>query len=149
LAKLLNAMENQRVYITNNVEETRQLGAMLAKLFKPGDIIGFQGDLGTGKTCLVQGICAALGAGQARSPSFTLVQEYQGKYPLCHIDIYRLQDPEELLDLGWEEMSNGENVIFIEWAERLKKLKITYAYFIKLEYGEKADSRKITIDHRL
>jgi tRNA threonylcarbamoyladenosine biosynthesis protein TsaE len=135
-----------QTYITRSATQTKVLGALLAKTLHPGDIVGLEGELGSGKTCLIQGICEALGAGLARSPSFTLICEYQGQYPIRHIDLYRLQNAGEILDLGWEELANSENIILIEWADRLQDWHLNYKYYIKLEYGEEADTRSITVN---
>lgn len=101
-------------------EATRALGRALGKLVRPGDIIILSGELGAGKTTLVQGLAQGLGVkGAVTSPSFTLIQEYQGCYPLYHIDLYRLEDPEEIWDLGLEEYLFGAGITVVEWGERL------------------------------
>ena len=99
--------------------ETRRIGVSLGRRIKAGDILLLIGDLGTGKTCLVQGIAKGLGIkGYVRSPTFVLVSIHQGRIPLYHIDIYRLNQAAEVLDLGIEEYLAGEGVSVIEWADK-------------------------------
>ena len=103
--------------ITNSPAETRRLGRVLGELAKPGDIICLYGDLGTGKTNLAQGVAEGLGiTGRVTSPTFTLINEYQGRHPLYHMDAYRLGGPDDMVDLGYEEYFYGDGVTLIEWA---------------------------------
>jgi tRNA threonylcarbamoyladenosine biosynthesis protein TsaE len=108
--------------ITHNADETLQLGKSFGSKLVGGDLILLFGDLGAGKTCLTQGIC--LGAGldrntYIRSPTFTLVNEYQGVVPIFHIDLYRLESEEEIMNLGLEEIIYSEAITIIEWSEKL------------------------------
>lgn len=104
-------------------EETRILGAALAPMLLPGDVISLSGDLGAGKTVLVQGVAAALGVhGRVTSPTFTIVHEYQGRYPILHLDVYRLDSFQEVLDLGFEELLDPEAVLLVEWGEAVAPL---------------------------
>jgi tRNA threonylcarbamoyladenosine biosynthesis protein TsaE len=99
---------------------TRAIGAALAGLLGPGDVVGLAGDLGAGKTRLVQGAADALGAeGPVLSPTFMLVREYDGDPPVHHVDAYRLSGPLELEDLGLEDVLSPEAVVFVEWADRV------------------------------
>lgn len=110
--------EPDRVYITVTEEETRVLGERLSSLLHPGDIVLISGELGTGKTRLVQGIARGLGiTGPVTSPTFSLVKEYYGRLPLYHVDLYRLA-PRDLPALGLEEYLLDGGVICIEWGER-------------------------------
>ena len=98
---------------------TDALGAALASRLRAGDVVCLRGPLGAGKTSLARGLIAALGGGQdAPSPTFTLVQTYETDPPLWHFDLYRLTDPEEIWELGWEE-AREEAACLIEWPERL------------------------------
>lgn len=109
--------------ITRSAEETRILGASLAPLLLPGDIISLSGDLGAGKTCFVQGLATALGAsGPITSPSFTIVHEYEARYPLVHLDVYRLDSFQEVLDLGFEEFLDPRAVLLLEWGDAIEPL---------------------------
>jgi tRNA threonylcarbamoyladenosine biosynthesis protein TsaE len=99
---------------------TKAIGAALAGLLDPGDVVGLAGDLGAGKTRLVQGAAAALGVeGPVLSPTFMLVREYDGDPPMHHVDAYRLSGPLELEDLGLEDVLSADAVVFIEWADRV------------------------------
>jgi tRNA threonylcarbamoyladenosine biosynthesis protein TsaE len=99
---------------------TRAIGAALAELLGPGDVVGLTGDLGAGKTRLVQGAAAAIGVdGPVLSPTFMLVREYGGDPPVHHVDAYRLSGPLELEDLGLEDVLSPEAVVFVEWADRV------------------------------
>lgn len=108
--------------ITEVPEQTLQLGKYLGERCEPGDIFLLTGELGGGKTLLAKGIAGALGIPQNAviSPSFALIFEYrQGRFPLYHMDFYRLSRPEELEDLGLEMYFTGEGVVVIEWADRV------------------------------
>jgi tRNA threonylcarbamoyladenosine biosynthesis protein TsaE len=108
---------------SKSAEETRILGAALAPVLLPGDVISLNGDLGAGKTVFVQGVAAALGVEQrVTSPSFTLVHEYEGRYPIVHLDIYRLSSFQEVLDLGFEELLDPNAVLIVEWGEAVAPL---------------------------
>lgn len=116
-------------------EETRQLGERLGRLLQKGDIVLLNGDLGTGKTCLTQGIGRGLScAGQVSSPSFVLMNEYEGRETLYHVDLYRVEDVEELDDLGlWDYAEKG--VLVIEWPERGAELLPGDGLVIELRSG--------------
>jgi tRNA threonylcarbamoyladenosine biosynthesis protein TsaE len=99
---------------------TKAIGAALAGLLDPGDVVGLAGDLGAGKTRLVQGAAAALGVGDpVLSPTFMLLREYDGDLPVHHVDAYRLAGPVELEDLGLDEVLPPDAVAFVEWADRV------------------------------
>lgn len=108
--------------ISHSPEETIQLGKSLGSSLIPGDIVLLFGDLGAGKTRLTQGICNGLGLGEdsyIRSPTFTLINEYPGKLPIYHIDLYRIDSQEEIYSLGLEEILFNQGVTIIEWSEKL------------------------------
>lgn len=108
---------------TRSVEETRIIGASLAPMLLPGDVISLSGDLGAGKTALVQGIAAASGVEErVTSPSFTIVHEYHGRYPFIHLDVYRLNSFQEVIDLGFEEFLDPQSVVLIEWGDAIAPL---------------------------
>jgi tRNA threonylcarbamoyladenosine biosynthesis protein TsaE len=99
---------------------TKAIGAALAGLLGPGDVVGLTGDLGAGKTRLVQGAATAIGVdGPVLSPTFMLVREYDGDPPVHHVDAYRLRGPLELEDLGLEDVLSPDAVVFVEWADRV------------------------------
>jgi tRNA threonylcarbamoyladenosine biosynthesis protein TsaE len=100
-------------------EQTRLLGALLGTLLRPGDVVLLHGDLGAGKTALTQGIARGVGVeGTVNSPTFTILKEYTGRLPLYHFDLYRIDHPDELLSLGFEQYFDGDGVCVVEWAER-------------------------------
>lgn len=108
--------------ITKSPEETKNLGKEVGRLAKPGDLLAFYGELGAGKTCFIQGISQELEVKDyVTSPSFTIVNEYQGKIPIYHFDLFRL-NTEEILELGYEEYFYGEGLTVIEWAEKIEQL---------------------------
>jgi len=101
---------------------TMSLGRNLAKLVKGGEIIGLRGELGTGKTAFVRGFCEGIGVSQTawvRSPTFTLINEYQGRLPVYHIDLYRIGRAEEVAALNLREYLYSDGVSLIEWIECL------------------------------
>jgi tRNA threonylcarbamoyladenosine biosynthesis protein TsaE len=108
---------------SRSVEETRIIGASLAPVLLPGDVLSLTGDLGAGKTAFVQGLAAASGVQErVTSPSFTIVQQYDGRYPLVHLDVYRLDSFQEVLDLGFEEFLDQKSIVAIEWGEAISPL---------------------------
>ncbi|HOL18483.1 MAG TPA: tRNA (adenosine(37)-N6)-threonylcarbamoyltransferase complex ATPase subunit type 1 TsaE [Bacillota bacterium] len=104
---------------TRATEETEYIGAVLGKAMRPPLVVALYGDLGTGKTVLVRGAARAMGIEEEiSSPSFVLLKIYQGRFPLYHYDFYRLNQAEELEELGIDEYLPGEGVAFVEWAGR-------------------------------
>ena len=104
-------------------EETQAYGRRLADRLRSGDVIALMGELGSGKTCLIQGICQGLDvADDVTSPTFTLINEYQGRLPVYHFDLYRLEDPESVLDIGFDEYVDGNGVCLIEWADKFPEI---------------------------
>jgi tRNA threonylcarbamoyladenosine biosynthesis protein TsaE len=131
---------------THSVEETLAVGRQLAATLRKGDVLAIAGDLGAGKTHLVKGIAAGLGIAQeATSPTFTLIHEYPGgKLPLYHIDLYRLDSPEEALKIGLDEYLDSNGVTVIEWADKFAELIPAKAQWIRLRALE-GDLREIEI----
>lgn len=104
--------------ISQSPGDTRGLGQVLGKLLMPGDVVCLYGDLGAGKTSLSQGVAEGLGVtDHVTSPTFTLINEYTGRCPLYHMDVYRLGSWEEMADLGYEEYFYGDGVTLVEWAD--------------------------------
>lgn len=109
-------------YISESPKETQALGEKLGKTLKQGDVIALVGDLGTGKTCLTQGIARGVGIASGEvvnSPSYILINEYSGAMPIYHIDLYRLENNEEIAELGLSEYMESDGICVIEWAERM------------------------------
>lgn len=112
----------QRALVCNtySAEETRIVGASLSPVLLPGDVISLSGDLGAGKTAFVQGVAVALGVSAGvTSPTFTIVHEYEGRYPIIHLDVYRLNSFQEVIDLGFEEFLDPGSIVLIEWGEAI------------------------------
>ena len=133
------------------VEETAQLGRIIADLLKPKDVLGLCGDLGAGKTFLAGCIAHALGIPESipiTSPTFTLIKEYrQGRLPVYHMDLYRLGDPSELYELGLWEYYDGDGVCLVEWSNLFEDLWPNQAMIIHIALGE-GERRTITVTGR-
>src|SRR4051812_4413209 len=106
------------------VNDTLAWGRSLANTLRPGDVIALTGTLGAGKTHAAKGIVAALGsAAEVSSPTFTLVHEYPGaRLPVYHFDFYRLEVPQEVLNIGWDDYLDSEGVVLVEWADKFPEL---------------------------
>lgn len=131
-------------YITFSERETFLLAKKLAKGFSGSEVVFLIGELGSGKTVFAKGIAAGSGVRDVNrvcSPSFTLVNIYEGRYPVFHIDLYRLESEQEIRDLGWEEYI-GQGLIIIEWAEKIKNYYDALRVIIKVESERR---RKIEI----
>jgi tRNA threonylcarbamoyladenosine biosynthesis protein TsaE len=132
--------------ITRNANQTKEFGKVVAGLLKVGDIICLSGDLGAGKTTLVKGLASGLRIKEdhVNSPTFVLLNIYEGKLPLFHFDLYRMNSTAEILEIGYEEFFYGQGVAVIEWAERLDDLMPKEYLSIELIHkGE--DTRDIVI----
>jgi len=132
---------------THSPEETQQFAADWARKIEPGAVLALYGDLGAGKTCWVQGLAEGLGVEQAViSPTYTLVNEYKGSVPLYHIDLYRLKDPDEVWDMGWDDYIFGQGITAIEWAERVESILPKSTIRIRIEPGLEPEERMIAIE---
>ena len=132
---------------TKTPEETVALGKKIGQLLKKGDIIAMQGTLAAGKTTITKGIADALEIKDTiTSPTFCLISEYEGKMPLYHMDVYRLEGTDDFENLGTEEMLYGEGVSIIEWSEKIMDALPKKTIILKLEPQEDG-SRLITIDN--
>lgn len=126
-------------FVSHSAEQTRRFGLRLGAFLQPGDIVCLEGELGTGKTCFVQGIGRGLGISQPiTSPTFTLIAEYNSPSPapvLYHIDLYRLDAPiDEALGLGLEDYLYGDGVCVIEWADRIRSTIPPERLWIRLRH---------------
>lgn len=109
------------VIVTRQEKETKELAAKLAATLKPGDVLALEGDLGAGKTTFAKGLAKGLGIAEPiDSPTFTIIKEYEGKFPFYHMDVYRIEEPEE--ELGLEEYFFGDGICLVEWASHVKPL---------------------------
>jgi len=136
------------VISSNTVSETIRIGKRIGAFLQPGDVVALVGDLGTGKTHLIKGLAAGVGVKKTAylaSPSFTLINEYPGKIPFCHLDLYRLETEEETRDTGVEEILQGGGVTAIEWADKIPSLLPRELLWIHLRaVGENRRSVEIT-----
>lgn len=133
------------MFTTRGAHETESVGAALGRFLHEGDLVVIGGDLGTGKTTFVKGVARALGVRDpVTSPTFTIVQEYEGSVPVAHVDIYRLQRVQELHDLGLEEMLD-DRVVLVEWGDVVAPLLPRERVEVQLTAGEDPDVRTIEI----
>nr|WP_276536953.1 tRNA (adenosine(37)-N6)-threonylcarbamoyltransferase complex ATPase subunit type 1 TsaE [Oceanobacillus caeni] len=124
--------------VSNSAEETKLIGERLASLLEAGDVLTLEGDLGAGKTTFTKGIAKGLGVKRTvNSPTFTIVKEYEGRLPLYHMDVYRLEDSDE--DIGFDEYFNGNGVSVVEWAQFIEEYLPTDRLDIRIKYN--GDSR--------
>ena len=123
-----------KAYVSNSQEETEKLGREFASLLLDGNIVLLYGELGSGKTCFVRGIASKLGCNDVvKSPSFTILRQYEGSCILNHVDLYRLKTQQEIFLYGIEELfQEKKSIVVVEWAERLAKPYIP-AYHIEFK----------------
>lgn len=129
---------------TSSADETESLGRILGALLGPGDVVALSGELGAGKTVLVRGIVAGTGSpARVASPTFTLIREYAGPLPVFHADLYRIDTPGQLVDLGLEELFDRGGIVVIEWAERAGALLPREHLWISIAYGPGENERDL------
>jgi tRNA threonylcarbamoyladenosine biosynthesis protein TsaE len=134
----------EEVFFSSSPEETENIGKMIAKKARPGDIFLFEGSLGAGKSVLIRGMAAELGITEPLlSPTFTLVNEYLGKVKFYHFDLYRLDEPFELYEIGFEEYVYSDGISCIEWASKCGELLPDES--IKVDITLENEKRKITV----
>ena len=142
--------ETEIALVTRSVEQTVELGKALGGSLRGGELLALIGELGTGKTHLIKGMAEGLGAGAGEavaSPTFTLVNEYEGRVPLIHVDAYRLKNAAELEALGFDEMMDGVAVVAVEWADRVESLMKVYdAIVVRLGHGGESE-RSIRLEN--
>jgi tRNA threonylcarbamoyladenosine biosynthesis protein TsaE len=128
---------------TVSVDDTRRLGRAISETLRPGDVVALAGDLGAGKTAFVQGAAAGLGvSGPVVSPTFTLVREYEGRMHVVHVDVYRLDRINDVVDLGFDEFIDGPAVVFVEWGDVIEGLLPESWLAVALALDERDDSRR-------
>ena len=134
---------------SNSAEDTIKIGKLIGSSLTKGTVIAFKGTLAAGKTTLTKGIAESLEIDEViTSPTFTLVSEYEGKLPLYHFDVYRLDTVEDFLNIGSEEMMYGDGVCAIEWSEKIESALPKDAIIIEIEILT-PETRKITIKNWL
>ena len=128
-------------------EQTLAFGKHLGHVLRGGDVLALTGDLGVGKTLLTRGIALGLGipTGQVSSPTFSLIQAYDSQVPLIHVDLYRLESPTAILQLGLEDYFNTKNIVIIEWADRFISALPSDYLTIHLEHGSAETTRNMNI----
>ena len=137
-------------YLTHNEIETEALGETLARRLGAGDVVAYRGDLGAGKTAFTRGLARGLGCtGRVTSPTFTVVNEYEGRLPLFHFDLYRLDGEDALYDIGWEDYLDRGGVCAVEWSERAEGALPRETVWVSIRRcAESEDWRRITIEGR-
>jgi len=143
-------MENLRKYflnmqkkITHNEKETLEFGEQFAKTLNKGSVVALIGYLGAGKTIFVKGVAKGLGIDEhILSPTFTLLREYEG---LNHFDVYRIEDPEELSEIGFDEYLNDDKITLIEWADLIYDILPDDIIYVNIKKGDKSNQREIMI----
>ena len=134
-------------FILKNTDDTELLGKRIAEGLRPGAVLALTGPLGAGKTTLAQAIARGRCVTERMaSPTFTIVQEYQsGRLPLFHFDVYRVSDPDELFEIGFEEYLHAGGVCLIEWADLIEDVMPPETVWVRLEYGDNEDERVCNI----
>jgi tRNA threonylcarbamoyladenosine biosynthesis protein TsaE len=131
--------------ITQNADETLELGRKIGRVMGKGAVLCLEGPLGSGKTLLTKGIASSLDIKEEiTSPTFTIISAYKGKFDLYHMDLYRIRNEEELYDLGLEEILEGDGIAVIEWAEKLGALRPASAIDVSFRLID-PERREITI----
>jgi tRNA threonylcarbamoyladenosine biosynthesis protein TsaE len=133
--------------LTRSTEETLELAATIGELLRAGDVLSLVGDLGAGKTVFARGVARTLGVTEpVVSPSFTIVREYDGRMPLVHVDVYRIDTVQELHDLGFEELVRDDAVTLVEWGDMIDGLLPRDRLDVRLALGATDDERVVEIE---
>ena len=120
LWKWISSFEGISRMVTHSENETELFGEKFGVTLKPGDVVAITGELGSGKTCLIRGICRGLEVSERiSSPTFILIHEYRGRISVYHADMYRIHKIEELEELGFSDIISGNGIVLIEWADRV------------------------------
>ena len=133
--------------LTRSTDETLELAGTVGELLRAGDVVSLVGDLGAGKTVFARGVARALGVTEpVVSPSFTIVREYEGRMPLVHVDVYRIDTVQELYDLGFEEFVRDDGVTLVEWGDMIDGLLPGDRLDVRLTPGATDDERVVEIE---
>lgn len=136
------------IYHTHSELETEQVGERLARRLRPGDVVAMAGDLGAGKTAFIRGLARGLGvSARVTSPTYTVVNEYEGTLPLFHFDMYRLSGADELYDIGWDDYLKRGGVCAVEWSERAAGLLPENCIYVTIAAQDET-ARRIEITER-
>jgi len=134
-------MEERITVESASPEATMRIGEKVGRSLRAGDLVLLKGDLGSGKTVFVRGVCRAFGSdGQVRSPSFVLVREYEGRLPVFHVDLYRLTGPGDWPNLGVEDRM-AQGVALVEWGEAIEPLFAAEALVVEIDSGAGRNDR--------
>jgi tRNA threonylcarbamoyladenosine biosynthesis protein TsaE len=132
--------------VTRAADETHALGRRIAALLRGGDVVVLDGGLGAGKTVFAKGVAVGLGIEEpVVSPTFTVVREYAAVIPLVHVDVYRLDQLQELHDLGFDDLLGDDAVTLVEWGNRVSALLPADRLDVRLEAGDTDDERVVSI----
>ncbi len=132
--------------ILKGLKETEEFGIKLGSLMKRGDILCLNGDLGAGKTTMTKSIGLGLGVEEyITSPTFALINEYRGRLPVYHFDVYRLENADDLYDLGFDDYFYGNGVCIIEWAHKIQRMIPKDRMVVDIEKGNEDDERLLKI----
>ena len=130
----------------DTAEDTRGIGQALAEILQRGDVVSLTGELGAGKTTLVQGVARGLGVhGPVGSPTFTLIREYPGRLHVYHADIYRLDRIQQVVDLGFDEVVDGDGVLLIEWGDAIEGLLPADHLSVELTHAAEGEARRVVL----
>ena len=142
---MIERLKNLEI-ILGDLEETKRFGIKLGKMLKRGNILCLNGDLGAGKTTLTKSIGLGLGVAEyITSPTFALINQYSGRIPVYHFDVYRLENAHELYDLGFDEYFYGDGVCIIEWADKIEKMIPKERIVVDIENGNGLNQRILKI----
>ena len=137
------------IFESYSYDETQEIAKKLTERFKAGDFVAMFGDLGAGKTAFIQGVAKALGVkNYVTSPTFTIVNEYNGTIPLYHFDVYRITDVDEMYEIGYDDYISAGGLCIVEWAELIEDIFPESYYKITILKNEKIsyDYRKIILE---
>ena len=133
-------------YLSHSPEETERIGEMLGRQLHSGTVLALRGGLGMGKTAFTRGLARGLGCtGRVTSPTFTIVNEYDGTTPLFHFDMYRLDSSDDLFDIGWEDYLSRGGVCAVEWSERVEDALPDDTLWVSIARGDGENDRIITV----
>ena len=131
-------------FLSHSTAETEAAGEALARRLRPGTVLAYQGGLGMGKTAFTRGLSRGLGCeDRVTSPTFTIVNEYEGRIPLFHFDMYRLPDADALFDIGWEDYLGRGGVCAVEWSERVEDALPEDTVWVRIRRSPENDDWRI------